>query len=613
MTTGATPIAKANNLSFVTKSEDHSDDGIGPDLNESRNEEEDSSDRSEPNLKGNFKPDDKRDDAVTLQLPSPSASISQGQWKAANVKAYQSPPWPRRSPLSGRTSMQEEESSFNLLAHHSFDSLSENYLRDIHYRALEQSPTLHRRPLSHNCDIIVSSGSTESISPLKDNLEPLPFQDPPEWMLNPLPMPTARRTQPPSSPYFVLGSCRQAFEGCTFQLPYLDDSRLCPVNLSQNGNFQLYKSHCNKEFGNYDPDQLVVAQRRVKAAICAFGGNSVARPFSMNDREVIFRSRDAEWHPASLYEQQLHRRYFMNGHRISWEVEENPPIHLGNCDWDQSRPRAIGKENTPLGRDTPITANVIPEATSKERGLSGSSPTLAEIASSTGTEPPKTKYRCKLCGQPKMSHVCPYRQSVQRNIGIQVYPTANPFAANEPGALAPTLTDMNNAIIHDSDSIDGDDSLPLSPFEHERALEPAATDTKVTSFETRKRSQDEMNYDCVPIALPSGPFAEVVEVRPEQYRSITPVTSKGNYQYPPVALTFNERKKLSDTLFVMTQNIHQLSLDCANLLRDARERGMWDLAVAELLTQVVVAMYCYEGDKCLHGLQEYLLHLGIAC
>jgi hypothetical protein len=550
-----------------------------------------------------------RDDADTFQLSSPSAYIGQGQWKAANVKAYQSPPWPRRSPLSGRSGMEDEEASFNLLAHHSFDSLSENFLRDIHYRALERSPTPHRQPMPQNCDIVVSSGSTDSVSPLKDNLDPLPLEDTPDWILNPLPMPTARRTQHPSSPFFVLGSCRQAFEGCTFQLPYLDDSRLCPVNLSQSGNFHLYKSHCKNELDKYDSDQLVVAQRRVKAAICAFGGNIVARPFSMNDREVIFRPRDAKWHPASVYEQQLHSRYFMNRHRISWEVEENPPMHLGNCDWDQSRPRSTIKENSPLGRDDPITAHVIPEATSKGRGSSGTSPTLAEIASSTGTEPPKTKYRCKLCGQPKMSHVCPYRESVQRNIGIQVYPTANPFAANEPGSLAPTLTDMNNAILQDSDSVDGDDSLSQSPFDHERPLELAAA----SPVGTRKRTQDEMNNDCVPIALPSGPFAEVVEVRPAQYRSITPVASMGNFQYPPVALTFSERKKLSDTLFVMTQSIHQLSLDCVIILRDARERGMWDLAVAELLTQVVVAMYCSEGDKSLHGLQEYLLHLGIAC
>jgi hypothetical protein len=49
------------------------------------------------------------------------------------------------------------------------------------------------------------------------------------------------------------------------------------------------------------------------------------------------------------------------------------------------------------------------------------------------------------------------------------------------------------------------------------------------------------------------------------------------------------------------------------LLRAARENGEWDLAVAELLTQVIIGLYCGEGDTRLDGLQRYLLGLGISC
>ena len=37
---------------------------------------------------------------------------------------------------------------------------------------------------------------------------------------------------------------------------------------------------------------------------------------------------------------------------------------------------------------------------------------------------------------------------------------------------------------------------------------------------------------------------------------------------------------------------------------------MWDLAVAELMTQVVVVMHCHDGDMCFEELRRYLLTLG---
>ena len=56
-----------------------------------------------------------------------------------------------------------------------------------------------------------------------------------------------------------------------------------------------------------------------------------------------------------------------------------------------------------------------------------------------------------------------------------------------------------------------------------------------------------------------------------------------------------------------------MTSDCAGILRDARDKDDWDQAVAELLTQVVVGLYCGEGDSQLDGLQQYLLTLGVSC
>jgi hypothetical protein len=104
---------------------------------------------------------------------------------------------------------------------------------------------------------------------------------------------------------------------------------------------------------------------------------------------------------------------------------------------------------------------------------------------------------------------------------------------------------------------------------------------------------------------------------PEQFRAVTPLSKeKGNktsYQYPPIPLTFAERKRLSDTLFCLSKEIPYMMNECANILRAARGNNDWDLAVAELLTQIVVGLYCSEGDIRLEGLQKYLLALGISC
>lgn len=627
MNTASTTAAKLR--TFVTKSEDQSDAGDNEDRasSESREstesrDEEDSS-RNEASLKWSTGSERDGNEQGThaasdiFQLPTPSTSFDPGPERrkasSRNIHSTQTKCSPR-SPPSARNSVLQDESPLNLL-NNTFDTFSESYLREMHSQSPTPNRAHHGLLTTRNCDVEIflpflsATGSAmEDISPLKDNIDPLPYNEgsPLEWILNPLPMMPTHTTQKISSPFYVLGSCRQAFEGCTFQIPSMFDSRLC-------GSFKQCKSTRNNEFDHYSHTDLVIAQRRVKAAICAFGGNSVARPFPMNDRDFIFRHRSDDDQQQASYENKLQRRYFMNGNRISWDVEEDPPLHDAACvEMNQGHRRGIDKEINHHGLETPVRRHIIPEMTPQRR-----SPILTDIPTLSGTEMPKMKYRCKLCGQPKMSHVCPYRQSVQRNIGIQVYPTANPFAANEPGYLAPTLTDMNNTAINDfnacNDSDDGDDSAAQYHFEGEEIQHsPPCVDIKV--LDSRKRSYDEMN-DRVPIALPQGPFAEEAPVHPEQYRTITPVSSQptGLYQYQAVALTFNERKKLSDTLYVMTQSIQQLSQDCANILRDARERCMWDLAVAELLTQIVVAMHCQEGDKCLDGLQQYLLHLGIAC
>ena len=96
-------------------------------------------------------------------------------------------------------------------------------------------------------------------------------------------------------------------------------------------------------------------------------------------------------------------------------------------------------------------------------------------------------------------------------------------------------------------------------------------------------------------------------------KSKTSESSSGTFEYPHVPLSFKERKRLSDTLFYLSRDIPSLTSDVANLLKVAREKDEWDLAISELLTQTIVGLYCREGDHRLDGLRTYMLSLGISC
>ena len=73
----------------------------------------------------------------------------------------------------------------------------------------------------------------------------------------------------------------------------------------------------------------------------------------------------------------------------------------------------------------------------------------------------KAKYRCKLCGQFKQNHICPYKNSLERSIGTMSFAAINSFECAEPGNLAPSLAEMNNffhLISDDEESLSSDES-----------------------------------------------------------------------------------------------------------------------------------------------------------
>lgn len=429
-----------------------------------------------------------------------------------------------------------------------------------------------------------------------------------------------------------------------------------------------------EKLNDMQPSKLEVAKRRVISSVCAFGGNITSAPKRTDDtpkqEKSIFRVKDAT-ESKSKYEESLSSRYYENESRISWEVEENPPVELV---------AASSVQHTSITKGSPSsTKRKSPSPSNGESTPSKKSKLLLLVDDRCATTPgsgdqQKMRYRCKLCGQPKQNHICPYQQSLQRTIGIMVYPAVNSYTALEPGKLAPALTEMNNFVqgieLFDAENTPSRPSpvrnIMTKPFTGHLPYPARSNPRQVTpdsirgsqsrgspdSVQSKKNSHlphtpygRHPHYNPFPV---SGPvvgkpnidrirrrgvlspettrragsnksqsdvlFLEKSDLRPEQYRTVS-VTNKSSeaYKFPSLPLPYGQRKVLSGNLFSLSKEVPQLADECASVLREARKQDKWDLAVAELLTQIMVVVYCPEGDIALDGLSKYLLGLGFAC
>lgn len=377
---------------------------------------------------------------------------------------------------------------------------------------------------------------------------------------------------------------------------------------------------------------LAIAKQRIECAISAFGGTVARKQLykPQPNKLSIFRRTDTSSSTSTSdktlshsntkksrqrelkrsnslarrekYENKLRQQYFEHGNRLSWDVQSNLKLTLNGArtfDEDDSGLKRMGSTDSGSGR----------------------------------------KNRCKKCGQIKMGHVCPFASSLQRSIGVMVYPSANAFVANEPGKLAPALCEMNNFISIKSSSYDERSKEGLcgvitpakkettknnnaSPLRRRTLVTPPTTDSKVAD-ENRSDKEEEREGDkpdeggdeqgCSKDLL----FQPKMEITLDQYRTVTPKdpsVSRGDYKYPQVPLTFTQRKSMSDALFSLSKLVPKLTDECALVLTEARKYDQWDQAVAELMVQVVCVLHCGSAkDYTLQGLRRYLMTLGIVC
>ena len=452
------------------------------------------------------------------------------------------------------------------------------------------------------------------------------------------------------------------------------------------------------------PKDVAIALRRVNSAVCAFGGSQYSSEQSHNTStsgQSIFREKEEtptvtpssstnspqgtriQSRVKAKYEEVLPTRYYENENRLSWEFEENPPVETpavqddsqkGDGDTEPEEKASCEASQDPNGEkeekteaesaSTPPTPST-PSNSAGDNGDEGANADSVTSPSGAGDQP-KMRYRCKLCGQPKQNHTCPFMQSLARSIGIMVYPAVNAFIAAEPGVVAPPLSEMNNFVGPDDGSVaDSKASIPSPERRHltrpgqngstqvtpesrrskagqihsptstlstgsstpQRPRTPGSAGRSVagltsrtpgsnSSRRSRKRQHGQMHGSLSDGDQGDLLFVEPMELKPEQFRMITPSkasTSPDAFTYPALPLPYAQRKRLSDNLFSLSQKIPQLTKECSAVLREAREKDMWDLAVAELMTQVVVVIHCHDGDACFDGLRQYLLTLGIAC
>ena len=463
---------------------------------------------------------------------------------------------------------------------------------------------------------------------------------------------------------------------------------------SQNNNL----SNMNRGYSDPSPQDIAIAVRRIASAVCAFGGTIMGDRASLAQQKLnsqsIFREKDGDTNAASQstspatapgsrgqsrlkmkYDEQLPSRYYENDNRLSWEFEENPPVedvneedeedmdldeNNGDDDGDNTKKNGVS-DGKGENQDGPESADGSKQ-TSDEDGKKAAAPSPAG-------DQPKMRYRCKLCGQPKQNHTCPYQQSLARSIGAMVYPAVNAFTSAEPGILAPALSEMNNFVISGSESVSSVETSPSRPTPDRirRLNQTLPTNTNQVTPESMRSTARGSNSPISAISTGSATpqrsrtpgsssrkvrshgmaqrfmggspgssprkkrthaqmggsedqgdllFVESMELKPEQFRMVTQskvVSSPDAFTYPALPLPYAQRKRLSDNLFSLSKEVPQLTDECASVLREAREKDLWDLAVAELMTQVVVVVHCQDGDARLEGLRRYLLTLGIAC
>jgi hypothetical protein len=400
----------------------------------------------------------------------------------------------------------------------------------------------------------------------------------------------------------LLATRAKLFTNFTFLLP---DLKISVMNYVANQKSASNWLNENRTFVE------VIARRRLLCAVQAYGGNAFRRTekAKRNDISSIFRLRNddpaTETNNSERYEEKLQLQYFENGSHLSWDVEELKLQVRLQCEDDVQSTT----ENATINL---VENNVSTEDQNSSPPDEGDDSTKNEETPTDSDDGPKLKYRCKLCGQPKQNHSCPFQQALQRNIGTMTFTALNAFQSHEPGELATPLSEMNNFV-----DLENDENDEYSNTTAKRTLEiiPSFRTPENEFVGKRRKTRVNTNGTDRKYRGDEKLFHKPMEIKPEQHRLVSVYSSNliGDFKYPTLPLTFDQRKGASEELFQLCQEISGLTDDVAKVLQVARNTDLWDLAVAELITQILVAVKCGPGDESLDGLRKHLMFMGFSC
>ncbi len=331
-----------------------------------------------------------------------------------------------------------------------------------------------------------------------------------------------------------------------------------------------------------DPRDRKVALRRINAALCAFGGETLPSgcpDVTPPDSKRLRRMRN--------YREAMAQRFYEDEYRLSWEIEEDPPIELSDSD----------------------------------EGVEDESIDSKRLADNDDRR---------------------FSSSLQRNIGVMVYPAVNAFTAAEPGMITPSLSEMNNFVdlnnslesnlvtTHDEMTSGTPEDFPplVSPDFIRQGTHAIPRSPLLKDGKTPQRSVNYAGGAWIsklqsPRRVTPGKkcesqstdllFVEAQELQQEQFRTVSQEKYQpcdAQFHYPALPLPYGQRKRISNAMFSMSKSVPGLTDECAAVLGEARKKDAWDFAVAQLMTQVVVVTHCSIEDSKLDGLSNYLLTLG---
>eukprot|EP00815_Leptocylindrus_aporus_P003946 CAMPEP_0116057200 /NCGR_PEP_ID=MMETSP0322-20121206/4465_1 /TAXON_ID=163516 /ORGANISM="Leptocylindrus danicus var. apora, Strain B651" /LENGTH=825 /DNA_ID=CAMNT_0003541157 /DNA_START=108 /DNA_END=2582 /DNA_ORIENTATION=- len=427
-----------------------------------------------------------------------------------------------------------------------------------------------------NMGISTKDNHAPSIQPRPS---PLTFPNPPITLTLPNKLPQF---------YTALFKYREAFTDFTYVLPGLRKA--------------MSYNYGDVFTDTLSADDLKIAKRRVRSAICAFGGGHIRE----KDRKNLLKgSTSKEKSAPRKYDQMLLKRFQESDEgRLSWDVESDPPVEVSqtnhtfnsNIGNSKSAPSPSPSVSYQASLNTKISLPARPQKNQKAAPTPSNLPSNAKgnanKANSGGKSgnntTPKMRYRCKLCGQPKQNHICPYAQVVQRSIGTQIYPAVNAFTAHEPGMLSQSLVEMNGF------AYAGSESSPPHP-RHVRAspvrssrVNGAITDSAPPSTPFNPTTITKVTPETPTVDGASGTleqisgarsrdalFVDSLDLRVESYKVVTSSNierpDEESYRYPKIPLAFIQRKRLSDYLFSLTKERKGLTDETADILRSGRE------------------------------------------